>query len=446
VILVLPFSVAFADAASDIEKALKGRGAAMIRGYFEASNTYEANKSNIHADFDAAIRVALAFGKFGAHPRVLRYAEIPGKCAEIAVACADAAEEDLLETDLEARQMIGSALMKAAEAFTGAGQGDKADKLQDRALAHLEAAVAGEKAPVQAYLDLGRLYGWIAERTPPKAEEYIQKAAQVYEKAREKTGDSAQLCLQVGETFVQLGEIRAEASRKKPKDRKLKKAVQGAYEDAMKSFEQGLKLNKKHQDLKTSYNEALWILKGVTGGKAKQKPIMREVRSRYKRVMLKIPDSELWHVTPTSELQDSDDCLNMYKYERGRGQALFIWIYQYKWDYNYVNEETGDSVGGDNIGGLAKRSERWVRSIFKDIKERRPLGKVFFSKRIPKARGFIVKGMTEKNNRLELRAIFFKHSKSQRTFRVGVQADLGMLEENPYELKEILASFQTKQK
>ena len=74
-----------------------------------------------------------------------------------------------------------------------------------------------------------------------------------------------------------------------------------------------------------------------------------------------MPDSASWRVVPKSELKDY--VFKAYKYNRKAGQAFAIRITEYRWDTNYRNTETDEVVGGDNIGGLARMSEKDVKAL-----------------------------------------------------------------------------------
>ena len=102
---------------------------------------------------------------------------------------------------------------------------------------------------------------------------------------------------------------------------------------------------------------------------------MVEHGSRYRKLKIRIPDSAHWKVKNPRQLEDKDELFDALRIGRKQEESFALWIEQYRWDYTYSNEEDGTSVGGDNIGGLAKRSERWIREYFKDIKERKPLRK-----------------------------------------------------------------------
>jgi hypothetical protein len=137
-----------------------------------------------------------------------------------------------------------------------------------------------------------------------------------------------------------------------------------------------------------------------------------------------------------------DDLFAASKYDRKSQQGLYFSIDRYEWRSNYVNEETGEAVGGDNIGGLARRSEKSARSYFTNVKEMEKLHALQLNKRITKAETFSVKGMTEDNYTAEYRCIFFKESARQATFVITVIADLGMLDRCPWEMEAILDTIE----
>ncbi len=153
-----------------------------------------------------------------------------------------------------------------------------------------------------------------------------------------------------------------------------------------------------------------------------------------------VPFKSAANITEEGELED-DVVLRMTKYNAKAGKALTIRIDQYKWNYTYSNEETGESIGGDNIGGLVRRSARSINAYFEDIKDKMPLRKCPLSPKIPKCQGICVKGRTAEGDLLEVRCIFFKNSKVQRTYRMIIVANMGMLERNPFELKAVLETF-----
>ena len=134
-----------------------------------------------------------------------------------------------------------------------------------------------------------------------------------------------------------------------------------------------------------------------------------------------------------------------FKYDEKEGKGLTILVREYRWDTNYRNMETNEVVGGDNIGGLAKMSDRDVRDIFEDIRHRMPLRKARL-KKIPKVEAFSVSGKTKSGGLREWKAYFFKHSKVQKTYKVTVIATLGMEKHNPYELLCILGTLELSKK
>jgi hypothetical protein len=179
-------------------------------------------------------------------------------------------------------------------------------------------------------------------------------------------------------------------------------------------------------------------------GKSKCDPILVRHDSRYRKLKIMLPDSEWWHIE-AKEKMDEDNVFEAWKYDEKEGKGLTILIREYRWDTNYRNMETNEVVGGDNIGGLAKMSDRDVREIFEDIRERMPLRKARL-KKIPKVEAFSVNGKTKSGGLREWKAYFFKHSKVQKTYKVTVIATLGMEKHNPYELRVILENLELSQK
>jgi hypothetical protein len=423
------------EVASEFVKMLKNKQ------YPQADILWDEMKDTVLDNLFASIKVGKAWVRFGGSDLAMQYQEIPERCAEAAQECANAIENKMLDEDNESRCELATILLDISEVWLARGHGDKAGKCQDRAFENLTAVAASENPPVTVFMDLGRLHGRMATRNPMEAEANIAKAAEYYEKVKEKAGNSADLCMRIGQTKCLLAEMKEEALLADPKDRKLKKAAEEAREETIEAFEEGLELNEKHEELKTAYNECLWKLLALTDGKSKRKPILKDCDTRYHQLKFQLPDSTSWVVTKNEELED-EEVFSAYKVNRKAGQAVTIWIVYYKWDTYYTDEESGSKVGGDNIGGLARRSEGWAHEYFEDIKEKRPLRKCRLSAKIAKAESYQVKGMTEKGNLMEYRCIFFKNSKSQRTYRISIIADLGMLEKNPYELEGVLRSFE----
>ena len=441
IVLLLPFGLAHAgeglSAANEIEKFLKTEDP---RAFGPALSVWEMSGESILEELSACLKTARAFSKYGGCAKILRYRDIPGECVDIVVECLEMAEEMIAEDDFSKRLAIGRCLKCTAEIHLARGHGDKAEKLLDRSLVHLEAVVAVENPPLAGYLELGSLYGKFASRDPKTADDYIAKAAVLFDAAREKCGDSASLSLKVGQTFRQLAEMREEQLAKTPKDRKLAKSVKASWGEAMDAFAEGREQEQDNAELNTAYNDCLWEFMRVNKGRCKLKPVMKVYQSSDRKIGIGVPDSASWHVVPKSELKDY--VFKAYKYNRKAGQAFRILISEYRWDTNYRNTETDEVVGGDNIGGLARMSEKDVKAYFKDIKKRYPLRKMPISRRIPKAEAFVVKGMTDGGDATEWRGYYFKHSKARKTYEVTIIADLGMLERNPYELKAVLSSFE----
>ncbi|MCU0725007.1 MAG: hypothetical protein MUE73_04330 [Planctomycetes bacterium] len=403
---------------------------------------WEQYEEDVLGNVGACLKAGRAWADFAGLKEVLRYQDIPADCLDRALACFDSVDKKLMEEDHENRILVARGLMKVGDVYIEIGTGDKAAAAQDRALAMLEALAALESHPAGVHADLGAAYSRLAKREPPKAEEHTAKAAAQYDLERKESGDSSHLCRCIGETRQLLAETREELLARTPKDKALAKGVVEAWGQALVSYEQALKGDAKNQELKTLYNECLWEAMRVTEGKAKQKPLMKECKARYATVKLKLPDSEWWKVTEEDKFKRDDDLFEALKYDRKSKQGLFFSIDRYEWRSNYVNEETGEAVGGDNIGGLARRSEKSARSYFKNVKDMEKLHPLQLNKRITKAETFSVKGMTEDNYTAEYRCIFFKESSRQATFKITVIADLGMLDRCPYEMDAILDTIE----
>jgi len=422
--------------ATQIETALGGRR------IDQALILWEENSETLLASLPACLKAGHAWANFGGQEEVLRFQDLPDECLQRAMACFDAADKLTIETDVENRVQVARGLLKAGDVYVKTGAGDKAATQQDRARVILEAVAATDPHPAGVHADLGALCGRLADREPPKAEEHIARAAAQYDEERKASGDSAYLCQRIGETRQQLAEMRETLLAKNPKDRALAKGAAEAWTQALASFEQALKAEAKNADLQTAFNECLWEVLRVTEGKAKQKPIMNELKVRYGAIKLKLPASKLWKVTDEGTFKRDDDLLEAVKYSKKDGQALLIWIDRYEWSSTYRNEETGESIGGDNIGGLSRRSEKTAREYFQDVKDTTKLQTIQLSRKIPKAEAFSVKGLTKENNTFEYRCIFFKESARQATFKITVIADLGLLDRNPYELNSILDTIE----
>jgi hypothetical protein len=292
-------------------------------------------------------------------------------------------------------------------------------------------------------VDLGTLYSQFAGRQPDKAEDWIAKAIAAYDRARKIAGDSCALTLKVGDAKVQLCEVKEEQLQRNPKDHRLKRDLTKGWEDALDVFKDALELDEKNPQVTTAYNECLWNVLKAKKGRYRDKPILKEYQSRYHKITFLLPNSTWWKVRDNQELDDKDTVFQAIKYNPKAEQGLFIQVYQWRWDTNYTNEETNETVGGDNIGGLAKMSEKDLRAYFKDIKEREPLRKQRLGRHISKAEGFTVKGMSGSGFLCEWKTWFFKNSKSQKTYQLTVIANLGMLDRNPYELETVLDNIRT---
>lgn len=437
---------AFADAngaAKEIEKALAPK---KIEGINTAVQAWRIGEQEILGDVDASIRVAKAFATFCTDPMISRYADAVDFSTEAAAKCLDAAGSKIADDDLAKRASLGQAMAKLGDALLMRGHGDKAEGLQDKALVHLEAAAAAENATTETLLALANIYGQFGRRQPPKAEEWLAKSIEIMEKVRDKAGGSAEFALQVGRLKVQLAEGREMEAKRNPKDRKLQKQVVETWEEALEAFATGLDGNKGDRTLASAYNDALWHVLRLTEGKSKREPVVLPHTVRYGWVKFDLPVSDAWNVKNASELEQEDMLFIAGKRDARAGQALTILVRQWTWGSNYKFIETGEVVGGDNIGGISKIAERDTRDYFQDIKDRVPLRKVRLSRRVPKAEAFTVKGLTKDGDPYEWRSYFFKSSDAKQTFQIIVIASLGYLDKYPFELESILESVEIVEK
>ncbi|MEN8152369.1 MAG: hypothetical protein ABFS86_21300, partial [Planctomycetota bacterium] len=235
-VVLVPFSLVHADAMGTARTIKSDLDEDKL---VEAFENWQMEEDSILDSTDASFVVGEAFSAFGAKPAVLRYRDLPGQCAEIAVACAEALEEGLDEVDLKGRLRLSRLELKNAFLLRKCGKGAEADEQEDAAKKNLVEITEDEEAPVEAFIALGQVYVALVEREPPKAEEHLQTATDLFSKAREAGGASASLCLSEGQLKVRLAELKCDELKKLgKKNRKLEKIVKESYGEALGCFEQ----------------------------------------------------------------------------------------------------------------------------------------------------------------------------------------------------------------